>query len=46
MLYGHTGADLFAVAAVVLYIGLVSGWAVVATKTIRGVLTGPLLRPA
>ncbi|WP_433624042.1 TDT family transporter [Nocardia sp. CA-120079] len=46
VLYGHTGADLFAVAAVVLYIGLVSGWAVVATKTIRGVLTGPLLRPA
>ncbi|MFI6959164.1 TDT family transporter [Nocardia sp. NPDC050408] len=46
VLYGHTGADIFAVAAVVLYVGLVSAWAVVATKTIHGVLIGPLLRPA
>ncbi|WP_433194858.1 TDT family transporter [Nocardia sp. CA-107356] len=45
VLYGHTGADIFAVAAVTLYAGLVAAWAVVATRTIRGVLTGPLLRP-
>lgn len=45
VLYSHTGADLFAVAAVVLYIGLVAAWAVVATRTIRGAHTGPLLRP-
>ncbi|WP_062990715.1 TDT family transporter [Nocardia anaemiae] len=45
-LYGHTGADIFAVAAVTLYIGLVSAWAVVAAKTIRGLVIGPLLRPA
>ncbi|MEV5837091.1 TDT family transporter [Nocardia sp. NPDC052112] len=45
-LYTHTGADIFAVTAVALYVGLVGAWAVVATKTIRGVLTGPLLRPA
>ncbi|WP_327095808.1 TDT family transporter [Nocardia vinacea] len=46
VLCAHTGADLFAVAAVALYVGLVSAWAVVAAKTVRGVLTGPLLRPA
>ncbi|MGW4769730.1 TDT family transporter [Nocardia sp. NPDC004278] len=45
VLYGHTGADLFAVTAVVLYIGLVAAWVVVAAHTIRGVHTGPLLRP-
>ncbi|MEV4125626.1 TDT family transporter [Nocardia sp. NPDC049707] len=46
VLYSHTAADIFAVTAVTLYVGLVGAWAVVAAKTVRGVLTGPLLRPA
>ena len=44
-LYTHTGADIFAVAAVALYVALVSAWAVIAVRTIRGIHTGPLLRP-
>lgn len=39
-----TGAHLFAVAAVVLYLVLVGAWAVVATRTARGVYRGGLLR--
>ncbi|ASF09729.1 TDT family transporter [Nocardia brasiliensis] len=46
VLYGHTGADLFAVVAVLLYLVLVAAWAVVAARTARGVLDGSLLRPA
>ena len=38
-----TGADFLAVAAVVLYAGLVAAWAVVATRTARGAWTGRLL---
>ncbi|MFX0574312.1 TDT family transporter [Nocardia nepalensis] len=45
VLYGHTGADLFAIVAVALYMGLVTAWAVVAVRTIRGAVIGPLLRP-
>ncbi|MFJ9363636.1 TDT family transporter [Nocardia sp. NPDC101769] len=44
-LYQHTGADLLAVAAVGLYALLVAVWAVVAAKTVHGVLRGDLLRP-
>ncbi|MFQ6398630.1 TDT family transporter [Nocardia sp. KC 131] len=46
VLYGHTGANLFAAAAVALYIVLVSAWAVVAMRTASGLLTATLLRPA
>ncbi|MFE3796048.1 TDT family transporter [Nocardia tengchongensis] len=45
-LYGHTGADLFAVTAVALYALLVGAWLVVASKTVRGLVLGELLRPA
>ncbi|MGW4119916.1 TDT family transporter [Nocardia sp. NPDC004711] len=45
-LYQHTGADLFAVTAVGLYALLVAAWAVVAARTLHGVLRGDLLRPA
>lgn len=45
VLYTHTGAYLFAGVAVALYALLVAAWAVVATRTARGVLNGPLLRP-
>ncbi|MGW4533332.1 TDT family transporter [Nocardia sp. NPDC004340] len=45
-LYGHTGADLFAVTAVALYALLVAAWLVVAAKTVRGLVLGELLRPA
>ncbi len=38
-----TGADFLAVAAVVLYAGLVAAWGVVATRTARGAWTGRLL---
>ncbi|MEV6102147.1 TDT family transporter [Nocardia sp. NPDC051981] len=44
-LYQHTGADLFAVTAVGLYALLVAAWAVVAARTVHGVLRGDLLRP-
>jgi C4-dicarboxylate transporter/malic acid transport protein len=46
VLYGHTGAYLFAISAVALYTLLVTAWAVVAARTARGVFTGTLLRPA
>ncbi|MEV0294641.1 TDT family transporter [Nocardia sp. NPDC050710] len=46
VLYGHTGAYLFAAAAVALYVLLVGAWAVVGVRTVRGVLNGALLRPA
>ncbi|MEC3954061.1 TDT family transporter [Nocardia sp. CDC153] len=45
-LYQHSGANVFAVIAVALYALLVAAWAVVAAKTVRGVLHGNLLRPA
>lgn len=45
-LFQHTGADLFAVVAVGLYALLVAAWAVVAAKTVHGVVRGNLLRPA
>ncbi|MFE3257406.1 TDT family transporter [Nocardia sp. NPDC059091] len=44
-LYQHTGADLFAGTAVGLYTLLVAAWAVVAARTVHGVLRGDLLRP-
>ncbi|MEU7145163.1 TDT family transporter [Nocardia sp. NPDC046473] len=46
VLYTHTGANLFAVTAIALYVLLVAAWSVVATRTARGVLSGSLLRPA
>ncbi len=46
VLYSHTGAYLFGAAAVVLYALLVAAWAVVATRTVRGVVTGDLFAPA
>ncbi|MFI9504319.1 TDT family transporter [Nocardia sp. NPDC052566] len=46
VLYTHTGAYLFAAAAVALYILLVSLWATVAVRTARGLAAGTLLRPA
>lgn len=39
-----TGLDLFAVAAVVFYLGLVVAWATVLVRTARGVYCGRLLR--
>ncbi len=39
-----TGADFLVLAAAVLYSGLVAAWAVVATRTVRGVYRGSLLR--
>ncbi|MFC4376898.1 TDT family transporter [Nocardia halotolerans] len=44
-LFQHTGADLFAVAAVALYALLVGNWGTVAVRTARGVRDGSLLRP-
>ncbi|RDI49780.1 TDT family transporter [Nocardia mexicana] len=44
-LYHHTGAVLFAVTAVGLYLLLVGTWAVVATRTLQGLFGGTLLRP-
>ncbi|WP_378737832.1 TDT family transporter [Nocardia brasiliensis] len=46
VLYTHTGADLFAVTAVVLYVVLVAAWVMVTARTAGGVLSGALLRPA
>ncbi|MEV6768484.1 TDT family transporter [Nocardia sp. NPDC051030] len=43
VLYAHTGAVLFAVVAVAMFALLVTAWAVVAGRTIRGVLHGELL---
>ncbi|WP_280362682.1 TDT family transporter [Nocardia wallacei] len=45
-LYHHTGAVLFAVSAVALYLLLAGAWAVVAAHTVRELLGGSLLRPA
>ncbi len=39
----HTGETFLQVAAVVLFTGLLVAWATVATRTVRGVLTGSLL---
>lgn len=41
-----TGLDLFAVPAVIFYLGLVVGWATVLVRTARGVWSGRLLRAA
>ncbi|HEY0473756.1 MAG TPA: TDT family transporter [Kribbella sp.] len=38
----HTGSDLFRVAAVLFYIGLVAAWITVAVRTARGSLRGAL----
>ncbi|WP_254190261.1 TDT family transporter [Nocardia noduli] len=46
VLYHHTGAYLFAGAAVLMYAALVTLWAVVATRTVRALIDGSLLRPA
>ncbi|UFS96901.1 TDT family transporter [Nocardia huaxiensis] len=46
VLFGHTGADLFAVVAVALYVLLLALFGVVATRTLRGLWRGELLRPA
>ncbi|WP_342760900.1 hypothetical protein [Nocardia terpenica] len=46
VLYGRTGAVVFGIAAVGLYVLLVGAWAVVAARTARGVLSGGLLKPA
>jgi tellurite resistance protein TehA-like permease len=40
----HTGSDLFRVAAVLFYLGLVAAWITVALKTARGSLRGTLFR--
>ncbi|ATL70114.1 TDT family transporter [Nocardia terpenica] len=46
VLYGRTGAVVFGIAAVGLYVLLVGAWAVVAARTARGVRSGGLLKPA
>jgi C4-dicarboxylate transporter/malic acid transport protein len=40
----HTGSDLFRVAAVLFYLGLVAAWITVALKTAQGSLRGTLFR--
>ncbi|WP_280235704.1 TDT family transporter [Nocardia cyriacigeorgica] len=45
-LFHHTGADVFAVAAVALYALLLVIWSTVAPRTALGVRDGSLLRPA
>ncbi|MFI6865946.1 TDT family transporter [Nocardia sp. NPDC050406] len=45
VLFAHTGADLFAIAAVALYLMLVGFWVLVAARTLSGVRHGGLLRP-
>lgn len=45
VLFAHTGAALFAVAAVGLYLMLVGLWVVVAARTLAGVRHGGLLQP-
>ncbi|MDQ1749369.1 MAG: hypothetical protein QOE71_425 [Pseudonocardiales bacterium] len=42
----HTGSDLFRVAAVLFYFGLVAAWITVALRTARGSLRGTLLLAA
>jgi C4-dicarboxylate transporter/malic acid transport protein len=44
----HTGSDMFRVAAVVIYVGLVGAWILVATRTARDSIRGRLfaVRPA
>lgn len=44
-LAAHTSLTLFEVAAVALYAGLLTAWAVVAVRTSRASLRGPLLTP-
>jgi C4-dicarboxylate transporter/malic acid transport protein len=44
-LAAHTGASLFRVVAVALYVLLVSAWLLVASRTVRGVVSGALLKP-
>lgn len=44
-LFAHTGAELFAVAAVGLYLLLAVAWWTVAPRTVLGVRDGSLLRP-
>ena len=43
-LYAHTHASLFSAIAIALYAGLVTAWALVGTRTARGVYSGSLLR--
>ena len=43
-LAAHTGADALRIAAAVGWVVLVGAWAVVATRTARGVLAGSLLQ--
>jgi tellurite resistance protein TehA-like permease len=38
----HTGSDVFRVAAMLFYVGLVAAWMVVAVRTARGSLRGTL----
>ncbi|MFE3445245.1 TDT family transporter [Nocardia sp. NPDC059180] len=45
-LFHHTGADVFAVAAVALYALLIAAWLTVAPRTALGVRDRSLLRPA
>ncbi|RDI67615.1 TDT family transporter [Nocardia pseudobrasiliensis] len=45
VLYARTGANVFALVAVALYVLLVAAWLAVAARTARGVRTGALLRP-
>jgi hypothetical protein len=42
----HTGSNLFRVAAVVFYLGLVAAWITVAVRTARGSLRGTLFLAA
>jgi C4-dicarboxylate transporter/malic acid transport protein len=42
----HTGSDLYRVAAVLFYAGLVAAWITVALRTVRGGLRGTLFSPA
>jgi C4-dicarboxylate transporter/malic acid transport protein len=44
-LAAHTGSDVFQVAAVLFYAGLVAAWIVVALRTARGSLRGTLFLP-
>ena len=43
-LAAHSGLDVFTVAAVVFFLGLVTAWVTVAVRTALGVLSGALLR--
>jgi len=45
-MFAHTGANIFAAAAVGLYALLVIAWAVVGARTVSGVLRGSLFRAA